>query len=70
MPATYRIAKLEAMTNELAEVLDLILDAMIANWFSYTKLPGKIEDAEVEAQKLIDRGYAVLARHKKEVGDA
>jgi len=61
---------LPPLVDELAEVLDAILDAMIGPWFSYTRLPGKIEDAEVEAQKLIARGYAVLARHQKEVGDA
>jgi len=58
------------LVDELAEALDAILDAMIGSWFSYTKLPGKIEDAEAEAQKLVNRAYAVLARHQKEVGDA
>ena len=60
------IAQQKRLVDELAEVLDAILDAMIGSWFSYTKLPGKIEDAEAEAQKLVTRAYAVLARHQKE----
>ena len=64
------IARQKRLVGELTEVLDAILDAQIANWFSYTKLPGKIEDAEVEAQKLVDRAYALLARHQKETDDA
>jgi len=58
------------LVDEVTDVLDTILSALIGSWFSYTKLPGRIEDAEAEAQKLIDRAYAVLARYKEEVGDA
>ena len=66
----YRQHPKSLLADELAEVLDAILDAMIGSWFSYTKLPGKIEDAEAEAQKLVNRAYAVLARHQKETDDA
>lgn len=58
------------LMDGLAEVLNAILAAITGHWFSYTKLPGKIEEAEHEAQKLLDRAYMLLARYQKEVGDA
>ena len=58
------------LTDELTEVMEAILNAMSGQWFSYTKLPGKIKEAEKEAQKLVDRAYALLARHKEEMGNA
>ena len=54
------------LVDELAEILEAILHAHTGAWFSHTNLPGKIEDAEAEAQKLEERGYTALARHRKE----
>lgn len=62
-----RIGELEAGEDELAEVLDAILDVLTGHWYSYTRLAGNIEEAEAEAQKLLDRAYAASARYQKEI---
>lgn len=67
-----RMDKSEPLVDALAKILDVILNAMKGDWFVYTKLPGifqSAEDDEQKAQKLIDRAYALLARHKKEMND-
>ena len=56
------------LEDELAGALDAILDVIAGHWFSYTRLAGSINEAEGEAQKLLDRAYAALARHAKERG--
>lgn len=57
------------LVDELAEALDGILSALTGAWFSYTLLPGAIEDAEVEARKLTNRAEQAFRRYQKEVGD-
>ena len=58
------------LVDELGEALDAILSALTGAWFSYTRLPGRIEDAEIEARKLINRAERAVTRYQKEVGDA
>ena len=57
------------LADELGEALDAILSALTGAWFSYTRLPGRIEDAEIEARKLINRAERAVTRYQKEVGD-
>ena len=57
------------LVEELVETLDAILHALTGIWFSYTHLPGKIEDAEIEAQKLVNRAEELTAEYRKEQAD-
>ena len=66
----YEPCETPLLVDELGEALDAILSALTGAWFSYTRLPGRIEDAEIEAQKLINRAERAIVRYQKEVGDA
>ena len=66
----YMPRKTPLLVDELGEALDAILSALTGAWFSYTRLPGRIEDAEIEARKLINRAERAVTRYQEEVGDA